>query len=60
MRLKHFQSCGDVPNLEAGIAFYQAVCGFTEKARPFATMAILDGNIGVEGADVGSPGACED
>lgn len=32
----------DVPNLEAGLRFYGEVFGFVEKARPFATMAILD------------------
>jgi predicted enzyme related to lactoylglutathione lyase len=34
----------DVPNLEQGLAFYVAVFGFVEKARPFAGMAVLDAN----------------
>lgn len=34
----------DVPDLEAGIAFYGAVFQFVETARPFPTMAILDAN----------------
>jgi predicted enzyme related to lactoylglutathione lyase len=34
----------DVPDLEAGLRFYEAVFGFTEKARPFSTMAVLDAN----------------
>jgi len=34
----------DVPDLEAGLQFYAAVFGFAETARPFPTMAILDGN----------------
>ncbi|MBK9033157.1 MAG: VOC family protein [Myxococcales bacterium] len=34
----------DVPDLAAGLRFYQAVFGLTETARPFPTMAILDGN----------------
>jgi predicted enzyme related to lactoylglutathione lyase len=34
----------DVPDLEAGLRFYAAVAGFQETARPFPTMAILDGN----------------
>jgi len=34
----------DVPDLEEGLRFYASVFGFTEKARPFPTMAILDGN----------------
>jgi len=34
----------DVPDLGAGLAFYGAVFGFHETARPFPTMAILDGN----------------
>ncbi len=34
----------DVPDLEAGLAFYGAVFGFKEIARPFPTMAVLDGN----------------
>lgn len=34
----------DVPDLEAGLRFYQSVFGFVEIARPFATMAILDAN----------------
>jgi predicted enzyme related to lactoylglutathione lyase len=32
----------DVPDLAAGLAFYRAVCGFAETARPFPTMAVLD------------------
>jgi catechol 2,3-dioxygenase-like lactoylglutathione lyase family enzyme len=32
----------DVPDLEAGLRFYQSVFGFAEVARPFATMAVLD------------------
>ncbi len=36
----------DVPDLEAGLRFYRSVFGFTEKARPFPTMAIIDaGNL---------------
>lgn len=31
----------DVPDLEAGLRFYGGVFGFTESARPFATMAVL-------------------
>lgn len=34
----------DVPDLEAGLRFYALVFGFTETARPFPTMAILDAN----------------
>jgi len=34
----------DVPNLDAGLHFYATVFGFVEKARPFPTMAIVDGN----------------
>ena len=34
----------DVPELEAGLRFYREVFGFTEKARPFPTMAIVDAN----------------
>lgn len=34
----------DVPDLEAGLAFYASVFGFVETARPFPTMAILDAN----------------
>jgi predicted enzyme related to lactoylglutathione lyase len=34
----------DVPRLEDGLAFYERVFGFVEKARPFATMAVLDAN----------------
>jgi len=34
----------DVPDLDAGIAFYASVFGFVETARPFPTMAILDAN----------------
>lgn len=34
----------DVPDLEAGLRFYGEVFGFVETARPFPTMAILDGN----------------
>lgn len=34
----------DVPSLDEGLAFYGRVFGFTEKSRPFPTMAILDGN----------------
>lgn len=34
----------DVPNLEQGLRFYREVFGFVETARPFPTMAILDGN----------------
>ena len=33
----------DVPDLEAGLAFYGDVFGLAETARPFPTMAILDG-----------------
>lgn len=33
----------DVPDLEAGIAFYESVFDFKERVRPFPTMAILDG-----------------
>ncbi len=32
----------DVPDLDAGLRFYQTVFGFTETARPFPTMAIVD------------------
>jgi predicted enzyme related to lactoylglutathione lyase len=34
----------DVPDLERGLQFYGRVFGFVEKARPFPTMAVLDGN----------------
>ena len=34
----------DVPDLEAGLRFYESVFGFVEVARPFPTMAILDAN----------------
>jgi predicted enzyme related to lactoylglutathione lyase len=34
----------DVPDLDGGLRFYELVCGFRENARPFPTMAILDGN----------------
>jgi predicted enzyme related to lactoylglutathione lyase len=38
----------DVPDIEAGVKFYCRVFGFSEKARPFPTMAILDaGNLTV-------------
>ena len=36
----------DVPDIAAGVKFYTEVFGFTEKARPFPAMAILDaGNV---------------
>lgn len=34
----------DVPDLRAGLQFYEAVFGFVESARPFPTMAVLDAN----------------
>lgn len=34
----------DVPDLSAGLAFYGAVFGMRETARPFPTMAVLDAN----------------
>lgn len=34
----------DVPRLDEGLAFYGAVFGFVETARPFPAMAILDAN----------------
>lgn len=34
----------DVDRLDAGLRFYEAVFGFAEVARPFQTMAIMDGN----------------
>ena len=34
----------DVPDIEAGLRFYETVFGFVEVARPFSTMAILDAN----------------
>lgn len=34
----------DVPNLAAGLRFYERVLGFVETARPFPTMAVLDAN----------------
>lgn len=34
----------DVPDLAAGLRFYETVFGFVELARPFPTMAILDAN----------------
>lgn len=38
----------DVPDLQRGLRFYGAVFGFTETARPFPTMAVLDaGNLTV-------------
>lgn len=33
----------DVPDLEAGLRFYGTAFGFLEVARPFASMAVLDG-----------------
>lgn len=33
----------DVPNLEDGLGFYCKVFGWKETARPFPTMAIVDG-----------------
>ena len=33
----------DVPDLDAGIRFYGRVFGWTETARPFPTMAVIDG-----------------
>lgn len=32
----------DVPDLAAGLRFYGRIFGFTERARPFPAMAILD------------------
>jgi predicted enzyme related to lactoylglutathione lyase len=32
----------DVPDLEAGLRFYGRVFGFTDRSRPFPTMAIVD------------------
>lgn len=34
----------DVPNLDDGIRFYGRVFGFSETARPFPSMAVLDAN----------------
>ncbi|MFO0552478.1 MAG: VOC family protein [Polyangiaceae bacterium] len=34
----------DVPDLAAGLRFYNGVFGFVETSRPFAKMAILDAN----------------
>ncbi|MBX3208945.1 MAG: VOC family protein [Labilithrix sp.] len=34
----------DVPDLEAGLSFYESAFGFVETARPFPTMAVLDAN----------------
>jgi predicted enzyme related to lactoylglutathione lyase len=33
----------DVPDLERGLRFYCNVFGWTERSRPFPTMAVLDG-----------------
>jgi predicted enzyme related to lactoylglutathione lyase len=33
----------DVPDLEAGIRFYCAAFGFTEKSRPLVRLAVLEG-----------------
>lgn len=33
----------DVPKLDDGVRFYREVFGWTERARPFPTMAVLDG-----------------
>lgn len=33
----------DVPDLEAGLAFYSGVFGMQETSRPFPTMAVIDG-----------------
>jgi predicted enzyme related to lactoylglutathione lyase len=33
----------DVPDLEKGLSYYGSVFGFIETARPFPSMAILDG-----------------
>lgn len=36
----------DVPDIAAGVRFYCEVFGFTERVRPFPTMAIVDaGNV---------------
>jgi predicted enzyme related to lactoylglutathione lyase len=34
----------DVPSLADALPFYEAVFGFVERARPFPTMAILEGH----------------
>lgn len=34
----------DVPKLQEGLDFYCPLFGWTETARPFPTMAVLDGN----------------
>ncbi len=34
----------DVPDLDAGVAFYCGVFGWVEKSRPFPAMAVIDGN----------------
>ena len=34
----------DVPDLDSGVNFYCNVFGWKEKSRPFAEMAIVDGN----------------
>ena len=55
----------DVPSLQDGLDFYGKVFGFAETARPFPTMAVLDGNnvticmhekaTGTESSVAGSP-----
>jgi len=34
----------DVPDLDAGVAFYRQVFGWQEKVRPFPGMSIVDAN----------------
>ncbi len=34
----------DVPDVDAGVAFYCGVFGWSEKSRPFPEMAVVDGN----------------
>ena len=34
----------DVPSLSQGLTFYRTVFGFTENARPFPEMAVIDAN----------------
>jgi predicted enzyme related to lactoylglutathione lyase len=52
----------DVPDLEAGLTFYGVVCDFRETARPFPTMAVLDGNnvtVCLHAKPAGSPSSAD-
>jgi predicted enzyme related to lactoylglutathione lyase len=52
----------DVSDLAAGLDFYGTVCGFRETARPFPTMAVVDGgnlSICIHEKPAGSPSSGE-